>query len=159
MGARRSGPGARYRSADGAASYNCNNTAAGGDRAIRYPFTLPDARVLEFVRVWGIKNASTADLTFRVHRSCMAQSAVTPDTTQLATTTLTSTSGQFSTTLNTANDVPSNLDCKYWLEVVFGSNATACALNHTDLRIYKMRIQTRMPDRLFRHGFRVQVPG
>lgn len=159
MGARRSGPAARYRSADGAASYNCNNTVAGGDRAIRYPFTVPNSRVLEWVRVWGVKGENTADLSLRVHRSCMAQSDVTPTTSVLAQTTLTTTGGQFSTTLSTGNDVPDNLDCKYWLEVVFGSNATACASSHTNLRIYKMRTQSRMPDRIFRHGFRVHVPG
>lgn len=159
MGARRSGPAARYRSADGASSYNCNNTVAGGDRAIRYPFTIPNSRVLEWVRVWGVKGTNTADLTLRVHRSCMSQSEVSPTTSTLAQATLTSTSDQFSTTLNTGNDVPENLDCKYWLEVVFGDNATACAAAHTNLRIYKMQTQSQMPDRIFRHGFRVHVPG
>ncbi|MBX3724545.1 MAG: hypothetical protein KF823_01330 [Xanthomonadales bacterium] len=159
MGARRAAPSARYRSSDGTSSYNCNNNAAGGERTIRYPFTVPDSRVLEWVRVWGVKGASTSDLTLNVHRSCMAQSQVTPTTDLIVGTTLTSTSGQFSTTLFAGNNVPNNLDCKYWLEVVFGSNATACAANHVNLRIYKMRIQTLMPDRLFRHGFRIHVPG
>ncbi len=159
MGARRSGPAARYRSADGASSYNCNNTVAGGDRAVRYPFTVPDSRFLEFVRVWGVKGVDTADLSLRVHRSCMTQSEVIPTTSVLVETTLTSTSDQFSTTLNTVSDQPDNRDCKYWLEVEFGSNATACATAHTNLRIYKMRIQSRMSDRIFRHGFRVHVPG
>lgn len=159
MGARRAAPTARYRSADGASSYNCNNTAAGGERIIRYPFTVPDSRVLEWVRVWGVKGASTSDLTLNVHRSCMSQDQVSPTTSLLVGTTLTSTGGQFSTTLLAGNDVPENLNCKYWLEVVFGSSATACAASHLNLRIYKMRIQTLMPDRLFRHGFRIHVPG
>lgn len=160
MGARRSGPAARFRSADGASSYNCNNTVAGGDRAIRYPFTVPNSRVLEWVRVWGLKGENTADLTLRVHRSCMAQSELTPTTTVLAQTTLTSTGGQFSTTLFSGNDEPDNLNCKYWLEVVFGTDtSTGCASNHLNMRIYKMRTQSLMPDRIFRHGFRIHVPG
>lgn len=159
MGARRAAPSARYRSSDGTSSYNCNNIVAGGERTIRYPFTVPDSRVLEWVRVWGVKGASTSDLTLSVQRSCMSPTQVNPTTSQLVGTTLTSTGGQFSTTLFAGNDVPDNFNCKYWLEVVFGSNATACAASHVDLRIYKMRIQTLMPDRLFRHGFRIQVPG
>lgn len=153
MAARRSGPGARYRSADGTSSYNCNNTTSGGERIIRYPFMVQDTSALEWVRVWGVKGANTADLFLNVYSSCMSQTEVTPTTTSLGQTTFTSTGGQFSTPIFLNNHSPQNLNCKYWLEVRFGDSSTACAANHLDLRIYKMRVQSRRPDLLFHDRF------
>lgn len=155
MAARRSGPGASYRSTEGTSSYNCNNSTPGGDRIIRYPFTAPDNRVLDSVRVWGVKGVNTQDLGLAAYRSCMSQSDVLPTTQQLGSVTLTSTGGQFVSTLNLADEAPLNLDCKYWLEVTFGSSAAACALSNTNLRIYKMRVQSLRldPDPIFRDRF------
>src|SRR5690606_39177850 len=73
---------------DNSSSYNCANTAAGGSRLIRYPFTLPDLREFEFVRIWGQKLANTADLDMRLKRSCAALSPNDPVVTTLGTTSL-----------------------------------------------------------------------
>lgn len=147
---------AQFRSSnDGSSSYNCANTAAGGSRLIRYPFNLPDLREFEFVRIWGDKLASTADLTMRLKRSCQQLSATDPTTTTLGTTTTTGAPGLFSAVITVpANELQSNVFCRYWLEVEFGSTAQACAPGAQALRIMKVRLQNRVDDRIFRSAFR-----
>ncbi len=147
---------AQFRSSsDGSSSYNCGNTAAGGSRLIRYPFTIPNLRTFEFVRIWGEKAASTADLTMRLKRSCMLISQVDPDVTTLGTTTTTGAPGLFSSLITvTSGEVPNNVSCRYWLEVEFGSTGQACAPNTQALRIMKIRLQNRVSDRIFRSAFR-----
>lgn len=148
---------AQFRSGnDGSSSYNCGNTAAGGSRLIRYPFTIPNLRTFEFVRIWGEKAASTADLTMRLKQSCMLISQVDPDVTTLGTTTTTGAPGLFSSLIVLpSGQTPNNTSCRYWLEVEFGSNTQACAPNTQALRIMKIRAQNTVSDRIFRSAFRV----
>lgn len=148
---------ARYVSSGGASSYDCNNIVAGGERIIRYPFTVPDSRELQFVRVWGEKGANTSDIELSVRRSCMAQSDVTPVTTTLGSASETGAPGHF-TSLVEVGDVPNNLDCRYWLQVEFGTSATACATSPSNLRITKVRSHSVMSDRIFRGTFHINAP-
>lgn len=150
---------AAYRGGTGATgAYNCANTAAGGSRTIRYPFTVPNARALEFVRIWGFKGADTADTTLRVRKSCMTQAQVDPVTTILDEVTITGAPGQFSTLAVLGSDQPDNLDCRYWVELVFGSSAQACATNTSNLRIERIRVQSLLQNRIFRGTFRQYTP-
>jgi len=150
---------AAYRGGTGATgAYNCANTAPGGSRTIRYPFTVPDARALEFVRIWGFKGADTADTTLRVRRSCMSQAQVDPATTILDEVNITGAPGQFSALAVLSSDQPSNLDCRYWAELVFGSTTAACATNTSNLRIERIRVQSLLEERIFRGTFRLYTP-
>lgn len=148
---------ARYVSSGGTSSYNCNNAVAGGQRTIRYPFTVPDSRELQFVRVWGEKGANTSDVQLSVRRSCMAQEDVVPVTTTLGSASETGAPGHF-TSLVVVGDVPDNLDCRYWLQVDFGTSATACASSPSSLRITKVRSHSVMLDRIFRGTFHINAP-
>ena len=141
---------------DNSSSYNCANTAAGGSRLIRYPFTLPDLREFEFVRIWGQKLASTADLDMRLKRSCTVfLDPDAPVVTTLGTTSLAGAPGYFSSLISVpGTEVPDNALCRYWLEVEFGSTAQACAPNTQSLRIMKVRLQSTVGDRIFRSAFR-----
>lgn len=147
---------AAFRGNNGA--YTCANTAVGGDRIIRYPFTVPDARTLQFVRIWGFKTTGTPDTTLRVVRACMSQNQVDPTTEELAATTITTTSGQFTSVLSLGAETPSNLDCRYWTEVRFGTSATACGSSTQDLRIDRIRVQSLLGERIFRGTFRSYTP-
>lgn len=150
---------AAYRGGNGATgAYNCANTAPGGSRTIRYPFTVPNARALEFVRIWGFKGPDTADTTLRVRKSCMSQDDVDPVTTILDTLTITGQPGQFSALTSLGDDQPSNLDCRYWVELEFGSSATACATTTSNLRIERIRVQSLLEERIFRGTFRLYTP-
>lgn len=147
---------AAYRGVTGA--YSCANLAAGGSRVIRYPFTVPDARALQFVRVWGFKTTGTADTTMLVRRSCMTGIEVNPTTVTLADTTVTSTTGAFTAVLSLGTELPLNVDCRYWVEVEFGSSAQACGSGTQDLRIDRVRVQSLLGDRVFRGNFRQYTP-
>lgn len=139
---------ASFRSFDGTSAYSCNNLAPGGDRKVRYVFTLPQGELLEFIRVWGRKVAGTPDVTLRVRRSCMSQSQTVPSTVTLATQQVTGNAGEFSQTL-AVNDTVDNLNCKYWMDVEFGPDTQACAASFSDLAIYKIRTQNPLPDQIF----------
>ncbi len=139
-------------------SYNCANTAAGGDRVIRYPFTVPDARDLQFIRIWGFKTTGTAATTLRVVRSCMDQTQVDPTTDVLGTTNITSTDGAFSALVSLGAETPTNLDCRYWTEIQFGTSTTACAAGLQDLRIDRVRVHSLLRERIFRGTFRSYTP-
>jgi hypothetical protein len=147
---------AAYRGSTGA--YVCANTTSGGGRVIRYPMTVPDARTFEFVRIWGFKTTGTADTTARLRRSCMSQSQVDPTTVVLDTVNITSTTGQFTALLFGDPTTPFNLDCRYWVEFEFGPSTQACAAGIQDLRIERLRVQSRMGDRIFRGSFRAYTP-
>ncbi|MBX3725901.1 MAG: hypothetical protein KF823_08285 [Xanthomonadales bacterium] len=150
---------AAYRGGSGnTGAYTCANTAAGGGRVIRYPFTVPDARDLQFVRIWGFKSTGTADTTLRVRRSCMTQAQVDPTTDILGSVNITSTDGAFSAFLNLANELPNNLNCRFWAEIEFGSSATACASGTQDLRIDRVRVHSLLRERIFRGTFRSYTP-
>ncbi|TVQ40946.1 MAG: hypothetical protein EA370_02990 [Wenzhouxiangella sp.] len=153
--ARRSGRDARFLSTEGTASYNCNNTSPGGARIIRYPFSVPDSRLLDSVRVWGVKGANTQPLTMTVYRSCMSQSQFVPTTNVLAVAVLNTNPGQFVQSLNVGNESPLSLDCRYWLEIQFGDSAQACASSNANLRIFKMRVESLAPapDPIFHDRF------
>lgn len=150
---------AAYRGGTGATGgYICANIAPGGSRVIRYPFAVPDARLLDFVRIWGFKGADTADTTLRVRRSCMTMSQVDPVTTTLDQVAINGSPGQFSSLAILGGDQPSNLDCRYWVELEFGPSAQACATNTTNLRIERIRVQSRLEERIFRGTFRLYTP-
>lgn len=147
---------ARYRGTnDLAGGYSCHNIAAGGNRLIRYPFTLPNLRDFDFVRIWGNKAADTANPTMRLKRSCMLTSQTDPDVTTLGTTSVTGAPGDFSTLINIpGEEIPNNSSCRYWLEVEFGSTGEACASTFDRLVIRNIRLQSRLTDRIFRSAFR-----
>lgn len=148
---------AQYVTSGGTSSYNCVNSEPGGSRSVRYPFTLPDSRYLEFVRVWGDKLGNTADLELSLIRSCMSQNDVDPVTSTLDSMSVTGAPGAFSALLGGDVDTPNNLDCRYWLAVEFGSPATACATGGV-LRITKIRTHGTMYDRIFRGTFHHNSP-
>lgn len=139
---------ASYRSFGGTSAYSCNNFAPGGDREVRYVFTLPEGELLEWVRVWGRKLAGTTDVTLRLRKSCMSQAQTVPSTTTLSTTQVTGNPGEFSETLQ-ANETIDNLNCKYWMDVDFGPTSDACASALGELAIYKIRTQNPLPDQIF----------
>jgi hypothetical protein len=145
---------ASYRSFGGTSAYSCTNFAAGGARQVRYPFTLPQDRYLEWVRVWGRKAEGTTDVTLRLRKSCMSQSQTVPSTVTLTTQQVTGAAGEFSHTLSVFETVD-NLNCKYWVDVDFGPNTEACSTNAEQLAIYKIRTQSLLPDQIFWDGFRV----
>lgn len=147
---------AAYRSNSG--SYNCGNTAAGGDRVVRYPFTVPNVRNFQFVRIWGTKMADTADTTFRLRRTCMDQDNTVPATVILGTATVTTTDGPFSAVLFGDPDSPLNLNCRYWVEAEFGSSAQPCGPTSTSLRLERIRVQSLLTERIFRGTFRQYTP-
>lgn len=142
----------------GTGSYACHNLSPGGSRIIRYPFTVPDARTLQFVRLWGFKGASTADTTARVRRTCMSQTQLDPVTVILDTTTVTGSPGPFTAALSLGTETPSNLDCRYWVEIEFGPSSQACASTALSLRIERIRVQSLLGDRIFRGSFRPYIP-
>jgi hypothetical protein len=139
---------AKFRSFGGTSAYSCANFAAGGDRKVRYVFTLPQGEFLEWVRVWGRKVDGTADVTLRLRRSCMSQSQTVPSTVTLSSTQIEGNVGEFSETLP-VNVTIDNLDCKYWMDVEFGPNSQACSASTGDLAIYKIRTQNPLPDLIF----------
>lgn len=146
---------ASYRSFGGTSAYSCTNHATGGDRKVRYVFTLPHGEVLEWVRVWGRKVAGTTDVTLRMRRSCMSQTQTVPTTVLLSTVLVEGNAGEFSETLP-VNDTVNNLDCKYWMDVDFGPTTEACSATTGELAIYKIRTQNPLPDQIFWDRFIVQ---
>jgi hypothetical protein len=108
--------------------------------------------ILRFMRIWGLDDDPTHDLTLIMYRSCLPKfgaAAITFDLIHVET--LNESSGAFSTAMF-INESFENMesDCKIMARVQFGSSAT-CS-NISDVKLYKLRAQFLSGDLIYRNN-------
>lgn len=137
--------------------YQCMNaTTRGTPHIVRYPFTLPDSRRIVYVSVYGRRTSGAPPMATRVAKACMSQDETTPTVTTLATGTPSGNANGYFIASMSVDDVPENVDCRYWAEVSFDISAIPCTAGTA--YVQRVFIEADMPDRIFRGMFNINVP-
>ena len=137
---------------DGNFGSYCQSGASSGRRTVVYPFDIPDQFEVFSVRVWGIDDSASNNLSYELVKSCQPfLSGGGPVRTVLATAASSGTPGNFSQLLIPAEQVATSSTCAYFLEARFAPDNSACA--GFDLRSVRVRLLSNNPDVIFRNGF------
>lgn len=137
--------------------YQCKNaTTRATPHIVRYPFTLPDSRKVAFVNVYGRRTSDAPPMEASVLKACMSQDETAPTVTTLATGTASGNADGYFIMVLHADDVPNNLNCRYWAEVRFDISSIPCTTGTA--YVQRVFLEATVPDRIFRGMFNTNAP-